>query len=145
MEALIEDYKIELLFVSLAVLILFLVIYLFIKLLGNFKIDKRIELQKADNNLHGEKNGSKTPFGDETEETRSSSLYQAGLYLKQSANLNFASIIIMVLGVLFYYFEPHKKLIPVFISISLASFICSIISIVKKKQAGKELMLVNMK
>ena len=132
---------IELLFVSLAVLILFLVIYL----LGNFIIDKRIELQKADNNLHGEKNGSKTPFGDETEETRSSSLYQAGLYLKQSANLNFASIIIMVLGVLFYYFEPHKKLIPVFISISLASFICSIISIVKKKQAGKELMLNNMK
>ena len=145
MEALIEDYKIELLFVSLAVLILFLVIYLFRKLLGNFKIDKRIELQKDDNNLHGEKNGSKTPFVDETVETRSSSLYQAGLYLKQSANLNFASIIIMVLGVLFYYFEPHKKLIPVFISISLASFICSIISIVKKKQAGKELMLNNMK
>ena len=136
---------IELLFVSLAVLILFLVIYLFRKLLGNFKIDKRIELQKADNNLHGEKNGSKTPFVDETEETRSSSLYQAGLYLKQSANLNFASIIIMVLGVLFYYFEPHKKLIPVFISISLASFICSIISIIKKKKAGKELMLINMK
>ena len=73
------------------------------------------------------------------------SLYQAGLYLKQSANLNIASLLIMGLGAGLSFVVPPSGQLPVIASIGLGASITSIISIIKKKKAGKELMLVNMK
>jgi hypothetical protein len=73
------------------------------------------------------------------------SLYQAGLYLKQSANLNIASLLIMGLGTGVSFLLPPSGQLPVIASIGLGASITSIISIIKKKKAGKELMLVNMK
>ena len=73
------------------------------------------------------------------------SLYQAGIYLKQSANLNIASLLIMGLGTGVSFLLPPSGQLPVIASIGLGASITSIISIIKKKKAGKELMLVNMK
>ena len=73
------------------------------------------------------------------------SLYQADLYLKQSANLNIASLLIMGLGAGLSFVVPPSGQLPVIASIGLGASITSIISIIKKKKAGKELMLVNMK
>lgn len=73
------------------------------------------------------------------------SLYQAGIYLKQSANLNIASLLIMGLGTGVNFLLPPSEQLPVIASIGLGASITSIISIIKKKKAGKELMLVNMK